>query len=156
MFIHNWLTVRCQEPTSFILDVYNLDTVWETPELIQSLAEYATSRQLEPRSPDAQTPEVHSSSQDDAGERKASVLLLRVRAAADYFTDDKALMANPPPVLVDLILDQYLFNAIPRTLLPTIVYLLVVAAIAWFIARRIASALRSIAGTDDDQSKKQD
>uniref|UniRef100_A0A8H7NDU7 Uncharacterized protein n=1 Tax=Bionectria ochroleuca TaxID=29856 RepID=A0A8H7NDU7_BIOOC len=87
------------EPTNFALDVFELNTVWDTPELIQSLAEYATSRQdddEEAANPDPK-PRVYRPAQDDnAGERQSSVLLLRIHATADYFTHDQELMKNPP------------------------------------------------------------
>lgn len=129
------------------MDVYELDTVWDTPELIQSLAEYASSRQ--PNSEDGQEP-----FPEGQEERKSSVLLLQVRAFADYFTDNAALMKDPPPVLVDLILDPYLYNAVPRSLLPTIGYLVLVGLVAWFVARSVASKLQSIAVTAETSTKK--
>lgn len=135
------------QPTDFLMDVYELDTVWDTPELIQSLAEYASSRQ--PNSEDGQEP-----FPEGQEERKSSVLLLQVRAFADYFTDNAALMKDPPPVLVDLILDPYLYNAVPRSLLPTIGYLVLVGLVAWFVARSVASKLQSIAVTAETSTKK--
>lgn len=137
------------------MDVYELDTVWQTPELIQSLAEYATSRQAD-AALDKQESDAHKPYSDGLGERKASVLLLHVRAAADYFTDDAELMQNPPPVLVDLILDPFLYNVVPRSLAPTAGYLILVGAVTWFAARWIASSLQSVAGPPESQAKKQD
>ncbi|KND94020.1 hypothetical protein TOPH_00908 [Tolypocladium ophioglossoides CBS 100239] len=144
-----------QEPTSFTLDVYELDTVWQTPELIQSLTEYVTSRQADP-AVDRQDFKAHKPPSDDLGERKTSVLLLHVRAAADYFTDDAELMQNPPPGLVDLILDPFLYNVVPRSLIPTAGYLVLVGAVTWFVARWIASSLQSVASSPESQAKKQD
>ena len=63
-------------------------------------------------------------------------------------------MQNPPPVLVDLILDPYTYNLIPRSLLPTIGYLTLVGIITWFVARWIATSLRSIASSAEEESKK--
>lgn len=129
------------------MDVYEVDTVWDTPELIQSLAEYARSRP-------ANSEGVQDPSLEGQQERKSSVLLLQVRAFADYFTDNAALMKDPPPVLVDLILDPYLYNAVPRSLLPTIGYLVLVGLVAWFVARSVASKLQSIAITAETSTKK--
>ncbi|KAK5997998.1 hypothetical protein PT974_00367 [Cladobotryum mycophilum] len=144
------------EPTSFTIDVYSLDTVWETPELIQSLAHYATSRQPDPNASKEQAPSIHESSSDNGSrERKASIMLLRVRAAADYFSHNKSLMKTPPPVLVDLILDPYVYNIVPRSLLPTAGYIVVVGIVAWFVAQWIAGNLISIAESGNDQKKKQ-
>ncbi|RSL71670.1 hypothetical protein CEP53_001422 [Fusarium sp. AF-6] len=132
------------QPTGFVMDVYELDTVWDTPELMQSLADYAYSRQP---STDSQ--------EDHEGERSASVLLLQIKASADYFTDDTALMRDPPPVLVDLILDPYLYNLIPRSLVPTIGFLVLVGLVAWFVARSVASKLQSIAVAGESREKKE-
>lgn len=127
------------------MDVYELDTVWDTPELMQSLADYAYSRQSSTDSQGAR----------EEGERIASVLLLQIKASADYFTDDAALMRDPPPVLVDLILDPYLYNLIPRSLVPTIGFLALVGLVAWFVARSVASKLQSIAVAGESREKKE-
>ncbi|CEI64308.1 hypothetical protein FVEN_g11070 [Fusarium venenatum] len=136
------------QPTSFILDVFGLDTVWETPELIQSLAGYAFSRQDEGGELHEELP------QPGEKERKASLLLLQIKASADYFTDDEALMKDPPAVLVDLILDPYLFNVVPRSLIPTAGYIVVLAVVSWFVATSVASRLQTIAVTADSADKK--
>ncbi|KAF4967832.1 hypothetical protein FSARC_4689 [Fusarium sarcochroum] len=136
------------QPTGFVLDLYELDTVWSTPELIQSLAGYAYARQ------DQET-ELHEElPRKGEGERETSLLLLQIKASADYFTDDAALMKDPPPVLVDLILDPYLFNVVPRSLVPTAGYIVLISAVAWFVARSIASKLQTIAVTADSADKK--
>ncbi|KAH7273790.1 hypothetical protein B0J15DRAFT_567158 [Fusarium solani] len=134
-----------RQPTGFVMDVYELDTVWDTPELMQSLADYAYSRQSSTDSQGAR----------EEGERSASVLLLQIKASADYFTDDAALMRDPPPVLVDLILDPYLYNLIPRSLVPTIGFLILVGLVAWFVARSVASKLQSIAVAGESREKKE-
>lgn len=91
---------------------------------------------------------------DGSDERLASVLLLRVIVAADYFTDNADLMANPPPVLVDLILDPFLLNVLPRSLLPTVGYIAVVVVVTWLVARHIASSFRSLATSPQEKAKK--
>ncbi|QPC75118.1 hypothetical protein HYE68_005870 [Fusarium pseudograminearum] len=136
------------QPTGFVLDVFELDTVWETPELIQSLAGYAFSRQDDGTELHEELP------QPGERERKASLLLLQIKASADYFTDDEALMKDPPAVLVDLILDPYLFNIVPRSLVPTVGYIVVLAVVSWFIARSVASRLQTIAIAADSSDKK--
>lgn len=128
--------------------MFELDTVWETPELIQSLAAYAFSRQNGGAELQEDKP------RPGEKERQASVLLLQIKASADYFTDDDALMKDPPPVLVDLILDPYLLNVVPRSLVPTAGYIVVVAALSWFVAKSIASKLQAIAVTADSADKK--
>lgn len=71
------------------------------------------------------------------GEHLSSVLLLRIDAAADYFTTDRELMRRPEPVLADVILDPFVLNVLPRTLLPTVGYVVFVAAASWVLAARL-------------------
>jgi len=131
------------EPTAFTIDVFELGTVWDTPELIQSLAEYAFSRQLDGDDENVE-PSIHQPSSEEPGERKSSLLFLRVVAAADYYTDHEEIMSNPPPVLIDLILDPFLLNVLPRSLLPTACYVIAVAVASLLVARWIATSLQSM------------
>lgn len=145
------LTVRFKEPTAFDLDVFEMKTVWETPELIQSLAAYSYSRLSDA------TPEEDGELQapDPASvEKQSSLLFLRVIAAADYYTDDAVLMSSPPPVLVDIILDPFLLNVLPQSLLATVGYVTAVAAASLFVARWIATSLASLAETRGAGDKK--
>jgi len=57
----------------------------------------------------------------------SSTLFLRVFAAADYFTTNKTLMEQVPPVYVDIILDPFIFNIFPRSLVPTAAYIMLIA-----------------------------
>lgn len=79
-----------QQPTAFILDAYTLAEVFDTSELISSLELYSGSRDSALQRTAARDP------------RPASVLFLRVIAAADYFTTNKTLMREVPPVNVDI------------------------------------------------------
>ncbi|KAL7803388.1 hypothetical protein V8C44DRAFT_344251 [Trichoderma aethiopicum] len=134
------------EPTDFSLDIYPLNTILSTPHLLQSLSQHATSLSLSNQQPQHH----HHPSSDET-----SILLLRVLAAADYFSHHQSLMKDPPPVLVDLILDPYVYNVLPQSLVPTVCYLVVVGVASWFVARWAAGALAAIAGSDD-RGKKQD
>jgi hypothetical protein len=126
-----------QQPTEFWLDVFPISTVWEEPSLISSLANYSELRQNTP---------VLSPFNVGTGEaRDSSILFLRIDAAADYYTHDKNLMQQPPPVLVDVILDPFLLNVFPRSLLPTAVYVSVVALIAWVASNKIWNLMLGIA-----------
>ncbi|TWU74900.1 hypothetical protein ED733_003928 [Metarhizium rileyi] len=129
------------EPTRFDMEAYTLDAVLEKPKLLRSLSSYMASR------PGAQTEKQLS---------RSSSLLVEIHAAADYFTDDARLMDSPPPVLVDLILDPFLFNVVPQSLLPTLGYLALLSITTWFVARRAASRLRSVADQAETPVKKQD
>ena len=84
-----------QQPTSFTLNTYPLPEVFDTPDLITSLATYSEIRQEIPlldRS--VGHPRVASDLE--------SLLFLQVFAAADYFTTNKTLMRNVPPVNIDI------------------------------------------------------
>lgn len=150
----DWLTTTAhpQQPTAFHLDTYTLDHVFDTPELITSLYNYSASRQEKQSDPSGNKPSVvdpskiwgtdaargSSSSSSSAGrERQASVLFLRVSAAAEYFTTNRMLMLRPEPVLVDVILDPFVLNVLPRTLVPTVCYIVLVAAVSWVVATRL-------------------
>lgn len=101
--------------------------VLDTPDLIQSLAGFA----------EAQSPEYHtfdSSSRD-------SILFLRLRAAADFFTTNKTLMQTPPPVDTEIILDPYLGNVLPTSLVPTTIYICVVAFCGWLLSGSVWKAI---------------
>ncbi|OAA52455.1 hypothetical protein BBO_00296 [Beauveria brongniartii RCEF 3172] len=146
------------EPTEFTMDVHELDKVWETPDLMLSLANYASTRQADAEDTEGVKPQINrrSGSSLDAKERKESVLLLQVHAAADYFSHHQELMRNPPPVLVDLILDPYLFNVAPESLILTAGYIVIVAVVTFFLARWIANRMTAIAVFEDRGSKKRD
>lgn len=75
----------------------------------------------------------------DTAPTSDSVLFLRVHAAADYFSADQALMQHVPPVAVDLILDPFLLNIFPRSLVPTAGWILVVAVLATVLGRWIVA-----------------
>jgi len=140
------------------MGVFELDTVWGTPELIQSLAAYSYSR-LGGVNPDEDDMlQIHDDPASPRGkpdaERQASLLLIRVVAAADYYTDVAELMSNPPPVLVDLILDPFLLNVLPHSLLPTAGYIVAVAVTSLFIARWIATSLQTLADTEAASAEK--
>lgn len=66
-----------------------------------------------------------------------SVLFLRIHAAADYFTNEQGLMENVPQVIADVILDPFLGNVFPRSLMPTACWGLVVGVAAVGIAKWI-------------------
>jgi hypothetical protein len=82
-----------------------------------------------------------------------SVLFLRVRAAADYFSANEALMRDVPPVAVDLILDPFLWNVFPRSLVPTAAWIGVVAVVALVVARWVAGELGRVV---DDAKKERE
>lgn len=109
------------QPTEFWLDVLELDQI---PDSLKA---------------------AHESGQESNSKSNAeSVLALRIRAAADFFTSNQTLMRHPPPVDVDIILDPYVGNIFPASLIPTAVYITTLAIIGWFISGVVWSYLRSI------------
>lgn len=85
----------------------------------------------------------------DAGPTSGSFLFLRVYAAADYFTVDRSLMENVPPVLVDIILDPFLLNVFPKSLVPTAGWITVMAGVAFVISRWVVREFRRLANESE-------
>ncbi|KAI1855914.1 hypothetical protein JX265_011997 [Neoarthrinium moseri] len=135
------------QPTDFRLDTYETDAVYGDLELRDefhsSAREYVGSRAEE--RPGSTQPSGRKPGQE------TSVLYLRILAAADYYTTNKTLMNDVPPVLVDIILDPFVFNVLPQSLVPTVGYIIVVAALSWFLARRISTWVRAVATVDEDK-----
>jgi hypothetical protein len=67
-----------------------------------------------------------------------------LEAAADYFTFNKTLMETVPPVRADVILDPYLLNVLPQSLVPTIAYIVVVGIVAWYVSALVLSTIKGI------------
>lgn len=87
---------------------------------------------------DSTPPPQDSKAAGESGkEHLSSVLFLRIDAAADYFTTNRELMRRPEPVLADVILDPFVLNVLPRTLVPTVGYVVLVAALSWVLASRV-------------------
>lgn len=63
-------------------------------------------------------------------------------------------MSNVPPVYVDIILDPFIFNVLPQSLVPTVGYIVVVAIVSWFIAHQVSLWIRNVA-TEPSQKKNQ-
>ncbi|KAF2770886.1 hypothetical protein EJ03DRAFT_269915 [Teratosphaeria nubilosa] len=117
------------QPTTFNIDTFNITHAFDAPDLITSLAEYS-DLQIKEQGVGAGIISRPPSAKD-------SVLFLRVQGAADYFTTNETLMQHPPPVTVDIILDPYLGNIFPASLVPTAFYLVALAAGGWYLSRII-------------------
>ncbi|KAG4419924.1 hypothetical protein IFR04_006961 [Cadophora malorum] len=142
------------QPTSFRLDTFDLPTVFETPELITSLAQYSETRQTEVME-DLQPMESQGEKNSKVHDEVSSTLFLRVFAAADYFTTNKTLMEQVPPVYVDIILDPFIFNIFPRSLVPTAAYIMLIAIGSWYLAKYISSWINALPNEETLQKKKQ-
>ncbi|CAG8935868.1 unnamed protein product [Penicillium salamii] len=135
-----WLSTQ---PTSFTLTTYPLSQTIEDTSLLSSLSIYTAARlatldsqrQADSISRRAGSPKGTKSL--DTAPSSDSVLFLRVHAAADYFSTNQTLMQNVPAVAVDLILDPFLFNVFPRSLVPTAGWILVVTVLAVVLGRWI-------------------
>lgn len=51
-------------------------------------------------------------------------------------------MKTVPPVQADIILDPYLFNVLPESLIPTAGYLVAVAALGWYVSGYVWSVVK--------------
>ena len=124
------------------MKVFDLDEVFGDSELLGSLSTFAYDRlaaldDLTRQDLIAQNAQNLHSLQDSlpgSVVTPSSLLLLRISAAAEYYTLDQSLMENVPPVLVDIILDPYLLNVLPNSLLPTAGYIFLVAVVSWFFS----------------------
>lgn len=72
-------------------------------------------------------------------------MLLRIIATADFYTTNHTLMKDAPPIFVDIILDPFILNVLPRSLLPTVIYIVAVAIVSRFVGKWISSWVRQIA-----------
>lgn len=80
--------------------------------------------------------------------RNSSALFLRIRAAADYYSEDAVRMARVEPPLVDIILDPYVLGVIPESLTSIVAYITVISALAVVLSRHIVSWIGKIIGTE--------
>lgn len=119
--------------------MHNITHAFDAPHLIQSLATFAEQQP----SPSQAAVKLDSSA--------GTFLLLHVRAAADYFTTNKTLMLHPEPVDVDIILDPFLLNVFPASLVPTAVYLLALAIGSWYLSGWIWTFLQPYSGSKGHQ-----
>jgi hypothetical protein len=63
-------------------------------------------------------------------------------------------MKDVPPVYVDIILDPFIFNVLPRSLLPTAAYIVLLAIGGWYLAKYISGWFENLAKQDPDEEKK--
>lgn len=124
------------QPTEFGIDVFEVAEVASTPELADSLLSFV---------------ERYEGDTTETTPRSRSMGLLRIVAAADFVAADRSAMRpdRVPPVLTDIILDPYLLNAVPRSLLPVVAAILAVAGVSAWLARRvILPQLRAVVAVD--------
>ncbi|PNS19993.1 hypothetical protein CAC42_7960 [Sphaceloma murrayae] len=132
------------QPTNWILEVFNVTETMEIPELIQGLALYTEQRTASITSDDQGV-------SNDQFKSPQSLLFLRVHGAADYFSLDEGLMQRPESVKVDLILDSFLLNILPRSLLPTAIYVCAIAIFGLFASNLVWIWLVGTHGTHKER-----
>ncbi|KAA8893937.1 hypothetical protein FN846DRAFT_976710 [Sphaerosporella brunnea] len=116
------------QPTDFTLDLYTPEQVL-AESLLDSIREYSSN------SPTARI------------EGEGQVLYLRVLAKTAYVSSSRARMENPEPVDVDIILDPYLLNVLPESLLKIVGLLVVVAVFSWWLGGWVHRALLGVASS---------
>ena len=67
---------------------------------------------------------------------------------------NETLMKHVPPVSVDIILDPYVLNVFPRSLVPTAAYIIILAIGGWFLAKNISGFVENSARHDVDAKRK--
>jgi len=144
------------QPTSFRLDTYDLQTVFDSPELITSLAQYSETRQPEAIEFDDREPSITTKREKakPARDEVSSALFLQVFAAADYYTMNKTLMEHVPPVFVDMILDPYIYNVFPRSLVATASYIILLAIGSWYLSKYIRKWFQNLAQSNIHPERK--
>ena len=63
-------------------------------------------------------------------------------------------MENVQQDLVDIILDQYILNVYPSSLLPTAVWIVLVAIASFFLAQFVSKWLQIVASVPEDTKNK--
>lgn len=116
-----------------------------------SLVEYSETQHTKPESP---RDSLKSALRPTHGTTDQSLLLLSISTAANYYTTDAYLMKNPSPVFVDIILDPFILNVFPRSLIPTAGYITIVAIGSFFVARFMSRFLARVAKTDVQKKDK--
>ena len=99
--------------------------VFDSPALLQDLSIYAEERQSSLLGED-----LTGSSEPTAV--KQSALFLRIQSVASFYTTNKEL--SRPVTNHFTVLDPYLLNVFPQSLLPTAAYIILLAVASWFLS----------------------
>ncbi|KAI9931511.1 hypothetical protein ASPWEDRAFT_25616 [Aspergillus wentii DTO 134E9] len=159
-----WLA---SQPTSFTLSTHTLANTIETNSLFTPLTIFSAARLASLENPTRPNPiprnppsRLKDASSADPAPTTDSVLFLRIQSVADYFSADPVLMETVPPVLVDIILDPFLLNVFPKSLVPTACWVTVVAGLALVIARWVSAefgrAISAEASADTKRGSKKE
>ena len=150
-----WLATQ---PTAFWLYTHTLQSVFDSPALLSSMTEYsiALHASMEPETLQGIQTRAYDRTKMLNEARQESVLFLQIFAAADYYTLNKTLMETVPPVHADVILDPYLLNVFPKSLLPTAGHIVIVAICGWFISGWVYGKIIFPAATAPESSAPED
>ncbi|RMZ90841.1 hypothetical protein DV736_g1920, partial [Chaetothyriales sp. CBS 134916] len=152
----NWIATQ---PTQFWLYGHTMDAIFASPDLLSALTTYSNARHQSTTAEELdQIRSRRSQRHFNANTALTTFLFLQIFAKADYYTLNNTMMDIVPPVQVDLILDPYLLNVLPTTLLSTVGFILAIAVVGWFISGWIIKSLvRPLAsGTGFPERKKRD
>ncbi|PGH23140.1 hypothetical protein AJ80_02771 [Polytolypa hystricis UAMH7299] len=149
-----WLATQ---PTIFHLTTHTLASILDSPHLISSLA---TSTPLLPHHDPLISPASSSSSQKtllaENPNIPTSALFLQISAAAEYFTPNATLMAHVPPVHADVILDPFLLNVFPRSLVPIAGYVACVAVVGWVVSWAVWEVLAGVVSGEEKRKRRKE
>ncbi len=130
-----------QQPTLFWLYEHTMSSVFSDPEMISSLTAYSNARRASIPTAELEESQSRMVLRPQTDSAFTTFLFLQIFAKADYFTLNKTMMDNVPPVQVDVILDLYLLNIFPQSLIPTAGYLVAIAVAGWFLSGWINRSL---------------
>ncbi|KAJ2906255.1 hypothetical protein MKZ38_002334 [Zalerion maritima] len=131
------------QPTEFKLSTHTSQEVLDDASLRGSLVAFSDGCKSSLGLSTHELPE--ESSEADVTDSSKSALLLQILSAADYVSANATLMSDVPPVFVDVILDPHVIPGVPRSLVPTIACVVVVAIGSFFVAPTLSSWLARIA-----------
>lgn len=118
------------QPTDFSLKVFEIDEILRDEQLLSSAGQSGLQ-------------DLGANAAFYISDQTESILALRIQATADFFTVNQTLMRYPPPVDVDIILDPYLANIFPASLVPTAIYILLLAVTGWYVSGVVWSLIRN-------------
>ncbi|KAF2672099.1 hypothetical protein BT63DRAFT_452595 [Microthyrium microscopicum] len=121
------------QPSDFHLSTFTLPEVFDNPSLIASLANYSDNQQLKHKSGACPT-----TSPSSPTTTKDSLLFLKIKATPEFLSSNITLMKNPPEVLVDIILDPFLLNIIPQSLVPIGLYIIAIGIAGYVLSGSIS------------------
>jgi len=129
-----WLATQ---PTAFKLSTHTMGEAFDNPTLLSAITVFSNTRRqaLDQASiQHLQSRKFINPSSPEVKIAHSSLLFLQISAAADYYSLNKTLMEHVPPVFVDVILDRYILNVFPKSLVPTASYIVVLAIGSWFLS----------------------